>query len=583
MLPLLTYPLALIGLASLPALAAIYLLRNRFRRRTVSSLMLWQLQERSQEGGVKVQRVQLPWVFFLELLILALLVIAATGPRWRIGAAAKPLIIVLDDSASMRAEALGGSPRARAVDRLEGLFAAEPFQSVRFILAGERPSLLGSPLPNRRALEALAGWHCRAARSELDAGIAFAREIGRDEALVLVLTDRPAPRSLQSATRLRWLALGAATPNVGFVNAARSPGNEGDRCLLEIANHSARPVTTALRVSAGDRVVRESKLELGSNAVQRVVLNLPEGTPAIRARLADDALAADNEVALLPVPRERIRVQVSCQDDQLRSLVERTLDATGMRSAVSTQPQLFIHDRPGRPPGTNTWSVQFHVDDEAGALTGPFVMDGAHPVTRGLSLVGVVWAAGARTNASTELVLATGGERALMTVEQDLLGRSKVLLNLNPALSTITQSPDWPILFWNLLEWRRSALPGLDEVNFRPGTDVRIRTGGTRVSLRHPDDRVEELVVGHEELIARTDVTGLYEVQAEDGTWRFAVNFLATEESDLRGATTGEWGRWETDEESRRQYSSVLWLFALCALSGMFAHHYFITHGRSRL
>jgi len=583
MLPLLTYPLALIGLASLPALAAIYLLRNRFRRRTVSSLMLWQLQERSQEGGVKMQQVQLPWIFFLELLILALLVMAATGPRWRIGAGAKPLIVVLDDSVSMRAESIGGSPRERAIETLEKLFSAEAFQSVRFILAGERPSVLGSPLPAGSAIAELEAWHCRAAAAELNAGIAFAREIGRDEALVLVLTDQPVPKALRDATKLRWLALGAATPNVAFVNAARSIGEEGDRCLLEIANHSRRPGKTVLRVFAGEKVLRETKLEIGSNAVRRVVLNLPTGTPAIRARLADDALAADNEVALLPPPRERIRVKVSIEDENLRELVERTLDATGMRSAVNTSPQLLIHDQAGRPSGTNTWSVQFHAAEDAGALTGPFVMDGSHPVTRGVSLVGVVWAAAARTNRPNELVLATVGDRSLMSVERDLLGRQKLLLNLNPRLSTVAQSPDWPILFWNILEWRRSALPGLDEVNFRPGTDVRIRTRGNRVALTHPDERIEELAVGQGELIARTDAAGLYGVEAEDGKWQFAVNFLAAEESDLRGATTGEWGKWETDDESRRQYASVLWLFALMALSGMFAHHYFITHGRSRL
>ena len=33
MIPFLTYPLALLALASIPALAAIYLLRNRFRRK----------------------------------------------------------------------------------------------------------------------------------------------------------------------------------------------------------------------------------------------------------------------------------------------------------------------------------------------------------------------------------------------------------------------------------------------------------------------------------------------------------------------------------------------------------------------
>jgi hypothetical protein len=84
MIPFLTYPLALLALASLPALAAIYLLRNRFRKRTVSSLLLWNFQVPSKSGGAKVHRLQLPLLFFLELLALALLALAAAGPHWKL-------------------------------------------------------------------------------------------------------------------------------------------------------------------------------------------------------------------------------------------------------------------------------------------------------------------------------------------------------------------------------------------------------------------------------------------------------------------------------------------------------------------
>ena len=64
MIPFLTYPLAMLALATLPALAAIYILRNRFRRRQVSSLLLWRFHVQSKQGGAKVHRLQLPLLFF---------------------------------------------------------------------------------------------------------------------------------------------------------------------------------------------------------------------------------------------------------------------------------------------------------------------------------------------------------------------------------------------------------------------------------------------------------------------------------------------------------------------------------------
>src|SRR5580704_5870029 len=122
MIPFLTYPLALMALATVPALAAIYILRNRFRRRQVSSLVLWRFNVQSKSGGAKIHRLQLPLLFFLELLALTLLVVAATGPEWKLPQSARPLIVVLDDSFAMRAMNGDASARDRARDFLEKLF-----------------------------------------------------------------------------------------------------------------------------------------------------------------------------------------------------------------------------------------------------------------------------------------------------------------------------------------------------------------------------------------------------------------------------------------------------------------------------
>src|SRR4051812_19591336 len=104
MFPLLTYPLALAGLAvGVPALLAIYWLRNRFRRRVVSSLMLWADAREARAGGTRLHRLQTPLLFLLELAAVGLLVLAAADPQVRTRQGARPLVVVLDDSFSMLA------------------------------------------------------------------------------------------------------------------------------------------------------------------------------------------------------------------------------------------------------------------------------------------------------------------------------------------------------------------------------------------------------------------------------------------------------------------------------------------------
>src|SRR5438876_10297452 len=114
MLPLLTAPWALAALAALPALAALYWLRNTWREVPVSSLIFWMHQSESQASGLRMRRLQTPLLFFLEIAALLLLALAATGPRVDTGQGRWPLVVVLDDSFSMQA---GGEDSARHLAR----------------------------------------------------------------------------------------------------------------------------------------------------------------------------------------------------------------------------------------------------------------------------------------------------------------------------------------------------------------------------------------------------------------------------------------------------------------------------------
>ena len=73
------FPSALLGSIAIVGLVATYLYRSRFRKKPVSSLMLWRQTALPNEGGIRRDRLRLPWIFYLELAILAALVLAAAA------------------------------------------------------------------------------------------------------------------------------------------------------------------------------------------------------------------------------------------------------------------------------------------------------------------------------------------------------------------------------------------------------------------------------------------------------------------------------------------------------------------------
>lgn len=592
-MPFLTYPLALMAAAALPALAAIYILRNRYRRREVSSLMLWQFAVLSREGGAKVNKLQLPLVFFLELLALALLVTAATGPRWQLPAHARPLVVILDDSASMLASdgaaanaASQNSPRAKAAAALDDLLKSRKFLSIRLVLAGPKPRVLGSAVTTATEVrEALAQWTCQAPDAALDAAVALANDLGGPQSQLLVLTDHASPGSEFTGNRIQWWAFGATPPNLAFVNATRTTHGESDRVLLEVANYSASATASAAyRITSGSNLLRSATLSLEPRARQRLILNLPGGTPAIEATLATDSLAADNRVTLLPAVRKRIRVQNSLDDAAIRSQVDKALEATGLRSSISASPEIILHNARATPAGTNAWGLRFLTETNAATPhTGPFIVDTAHPLARGLALDGVVWTAAAPGTNQFGLPIVTAGNTPLLSATEDALGRQQITLHLVPDRSTLAATPNWPILFWNLLTWRARETPGLTESNFRLGSEVSVRAATNSVLLTLPTGATRKLTKSAEEFVLEPELPGLYTVNAGSTSWQFAVNLMSPEESDLATAKTGKWGEWERPEETRREYASVLWLFVLGALVVMVTHLFLVTHSKGRV
>ncbi|MEY2465583.1 MAG: hypothetical protein QOD03_104, partial [Verrucomicrobiota bacterium] len=526
MIPFLTYPLALIAAAALPALAAIYILRNRFRRRQVSSLMLWQFRVQSKEGGARMHRLQLPLLFFLELLALALLVTAAAGPHWKLPQSTRPLIVVLDDSFSMRAASENVSAQTRVKEFLQKMYRFQPPPSTRLLLAGNEPRVIGASARNWAEVEKLfSQWTCHAPVSSVDAALTLASELGKQQANILVLTDHEPVEKKFTNDRLQWRSFGKPMENVAIVNASRTANGDEDRCLLEIANFSSSPRTAAVLVQTGSNSAQRTSLSLAPREQQRLVFNILKATPALEAMLDTDLLAEDNHIQLLPPIRKRVRVQVSLSDSTLSELVERTLAATGLRAAISENPQLVIHDSDSSP-SNDAWSLSWAVAEKPMAYTGPFIIDSSHPLGQGIGLAGVVWAGVAMTNSSADVPVILAGNVPLLTTREDFVGRQFLTLNLSPELSTLQTTPDWPILFWNILQWRATQIPGLLDSNARLGAEVILKTTGEPVTVVWPDKTVKTFSKTSDQLALETPLPGIYSVAMGQSTNSFAVNSL---------------------------------------------------------
>jgi hypothetical protein len=577
-MPIFAFPWAFLGFAAAGGLAAVYLLRNRSRRRPVSSLMLWTFPTRPKHGGRTIQRIQMPLLFFLELLAILLIVIAAAGPRIRTRAA-RQMVVVLDDSFSMLA---GGdrSPRRQAEVELLDMLNRDDYV-VHLLLAGSEVDILGEGIGSREHLRTLLKkWRCFRPASRLEKAVTLGNEMcpsGR----ILVLTDHR-PGATPAGGRIEWHGFGLPSRNFAIVNAVRTARDEKQRVLLEIASFSpgGAPASgrTTLTISAPNLKPRTHSLTLSPRQVKQIVFDLPSGAPAITATLADDALAVDNQAVLLPEAPRRVRVKTQIADSNLQPQVHRALEATGLMEQAHSTPDLLITDRPvAASLGAHTWTLQLLASKKAKSLLGPFIVDRASPLAEGLSLEGVVWAADSDVKLTGRPILLAGNTTLLSDAEY-AGGSHDVKMQFTPKLSTLQGTPNWPVLFCNLLRWRSEAMPGLAQPNLRLGwqAEISLPVEMESVNVIAPDGETYRLPALHRSVAVPGRRIGVYRVQAGPNEYAFACNPISPGESDLSQATPGVWGAWDEIRTFQREYVSVAYVPILLAMAVLILHMFLL-------
>ncbi len=614
-MPIFALPLALFALSALPVLATVYFLSSRYRRREVSSLLLWPKDALPKGGGRKTSRFRSSRLLLLELLILLLLALAAAGPLLGLAAGRRTVCVVLDDRVSMRAHDGGAvSARMRAVAALKKELANLGRFEARFVVAGPQPRAVGAAT-SLEEVERLLGdaaapqtvWPCLSETGDLSAALTLVGQTAPPGAVVLVFSDRRAPEQLPAA--VRWQAVGLPLANMGITAAARGKQDQVHRALIEVANFSTAAATAQLSLEQADgaggwQSAGSVAVPLAGGARETVVLP-NAGTRSLRVRLGgSDALAEDDSVLLLPEPERVLKAKVEVADAKLQQALGQALKAIGVAEGTQGAHLLITDQAPApvagaKPPENpsavpavpaavepsaplpNIWELRLETGKEKEshqAFTGPFILNRSHPLTRGLSLEGVVWGvppAGLAVHGDDEEIIGLG-DRSLLVDRLFPGGEHRLRMVFAPWVSTLDQTPAFPILLANLADWRLDHEPGLRRSNWRQGEAVRV---AVPVSLTGSHARVWQLTAPDAppsewrggpvfELPASRPGAHVFGALGADGAkyqWPFQVNLCNAEASDLREAASAQAGQWpaEVKTEGRFKLAFVLILLAL--------------------
>jgi Aerotolerance regulator N-terminal len=581
-------PTALFGLLALPLLLVPYLLRRKPRRYMFSSVFIFAAM--GADPAVRPgSRPRIPLIFFLQLLLLALMVLALSEPV--LTTRPSKVAIVMDNSASMQALEDGKPRFVLAQERAAGISSdLGSSATVDLYFIAPRLARFGTgDFSIAEVLEALQGQKpIDAAEAQLDYGGALgqlAKEQEYDR--IYFITDRPAQGQ---GGPVRVLTVGQPRPNLTITAFVVHPASLADPRLnasVEVANFSGvnAPVKITLR---GDGTPLASRaLSVGPGGLSGVTFEgLPQRSYYEAEIDSTDALPLDNRRFALATTSKRLRILgISPRSQELASLraipgIELDIIAPAQYEKADRSGyglEIFHFAAPAVLPRNPAWFIL--PPDQSGLVQSlepeaDLTVTGwreGHPITRyvNFSLLRPRYARPLSPEVAAEtIVQSAAGSLLFATIKN---GAPYLVLGFDPFPYLGTANLPMSILTVNIIDWFFGFSGGHDQATGEP-----IAVNGSRFGDRiiTPTGETVSLNPGATHFPAAL-YQGIYRLRLQGEQSFIAVNLRAIKESDLRHPEAIEL-RGQSDATSDKTVLLPSWSYFLLAAFVLLLLEWFI-------
>ncbi len=308
--------MALLAALALP-IVLFYFLKLKRTRLEVASLVLWQQVLADHRVNAPFQKFKRNFLLLLQLLLLALLVLAAMQPYRRANVTGEQrLPILIDCSASMDAlDSQGGKTRLdqakKQVEKLiDGLLPNQELCIIRFARSARR--LTGFTNNKRLLKQALAKIKIQDVPGELTDAMRIAEALSKTAPFekVVLFSDGNFPTQTDFALpfEIDYQRLDSPGTNVGItaMNASRVEGSGGGagggwEVFIKVIAANG-PVSTTLELWQDGKRLAVEDLHVDPKAAKRLVFHVTANqTSTLTAKLLPDdfdSLSSDNQVSL---------------------------------------------------------------------------------------------------------------------------------------------------------------------------------------------------------------------------------------------------------------------------------------------
>ena len=571
--------------AAASIVVALYVLKLRRRAVAIPFSPLWQRILRDKEATSLFSKLKRLLSLLVQLVLLALLVLALGDPR----AAAslrkgRTLVVLVDASASMRATDVAptrlDAAKVEVKALVRGLGGADRMLVAQMdAMVTPLGPMSGDTAELEREVDAIGPTDTRA---DLPRALRFATDAlrGADEPEIVVVSDGalgPASDSEGGVhlgdVKLSFVPIGKGHRNVALTqfSVRRYPLDKSRyEVMLEVTNTGDAQEDVEVSLLGDGQLVDLTKLRLQpGERLPRFYPNLSGASRTLEANVAlagglhDDLPADDHAFALLP---ERRRAKVLVVSDgnlylQAALLLDEYLEVTTVTPAAyakaaaeaASHVDVVIFDRvtPAELPRAHALYLDprgpgapVKVGDEI-ERPGFDKIDRKHPVVRFIALDDVnISKAHALKGENGDKVLGTSEPGGAILVAGERGGYKFVALGFDPAESDLPLRTAWPLFLLDTINWFDDEDASYLS-SFRTGEvwRVPVAVGATTATLKDPTGDVQPVPIHDGRAVTMGERAGFYELSTPAPsasepavTTAFAANLLDQAESTIAPA-----------------------------------------------
>lgn len=585
-------PIYFLFLLAIPIVILLYLLRTRRQVLIVSSTYLWKRYTKEELRYSVFKKFLKDILLILQILAIILITLGLVKPAMFFSVKAKNVVFIIDTSCSMQAKDIKPTrfdlAKEKALEMIDSLGRGTSISV--FASDSKTKFLLDYTTDKRRVRDVINNLYPTDTEGNITETLNYIEKLSKKPDIIYIFTDGAFEEDIPSTLPIELLTFSKDDNNVGITDiSARDTGIRGEKeIFIKVKNFSKNKRSVPLQIWEGEKLIDTTMLELSSKEERVFIVGPKRFSGVVKVMIYPNDLLSIDDKAYLTFPKVKpsvllvskenpyLEIALSLADigvlDKIESFNFEILSKYDIVIFDGTAPNevlpgnyIFIGKIPSNIP------LQVVDVEERPTI---IRVDTTNPIMRFVDLkdIDIKRSAVFESSQGESLIRVKNG--SVLWRYEGSFGRI-VAFGFYPEESSLIESPNFPILVKNIVDWLGEN-PSPSIAHTGNVITLRTREMNEEITITTPYGIVKRITDDRRAItFGDTYKVGVYSFKSSLGNIDVGVNLCSFLESDISPKISPREFKGDTAYQERTLLNTDIWKFlALGTLGIVFLEGY---------